>query len=126
MTFIAFADPEHIRRERSKAQDLRKSSWWKQQVGQGKCYHCEERFTKDLLTMDHLVPVARGGKSTKNNCVVSCKECNSAKGHKLSVEVKMAEMRESGELAGDDTGSNSGSGFEADTKSDPESNPDTE
>jgi 5-methylcytosine-specific restriction protein A len=29
--------------------------------------------------MDHVVPVARGGKSAKGNVVASCKECNNRK-----------------------------------------------
>ena len=37
--------------------------------------------------MDHLVPVVRGGKSTKGNVVPSCKPCNSARRHKLPFEV---------------------------------------
>ncbi|MES2965867.1 MAG: HNH endonuclease [Bdellovibrionota bacterium] len=93
-----FADPEHIKRERSKAQELRKSQWWKQQLGKGVCYHCGEKFSKELLTMDHLIPVARGGKSTKKNVVVACKPCNSEKGHKMKVEQVMDEMIASGQL----------------------------
>jgi 5-methylcytosine-specific restriction enzyme A len=93
-----FVDPEHIKRERRKAQELRKSQWWKQQIGQGLCYHCGEKFPKDQLTMDHLVPVARGGKSTKKNVVVSCRPCNAEKGHKFKVEQVMEEMRQRGEL----------------------------
>jgi 5-methylcytosine-specific restriction enzyme A len=98
MTYYEFADPEHIKRERRKAQELRKSSWWKQQIGKGLCYHCGQRFSKELLTMDHLVPVARGGKSTKKNCVVSCKECNSEKGHLMTVEKTIEDMKVRGEF----------------------------
>ena len=36
--------------------------------------------------MDHVVPLIRGGKSTKNNIVPACKECNNVKKHKLPVE----------------------------------------
>jgi hypothetical protein len=31
------------------------------------------------LTMDHVVPLARGGKSTKGNVVPACKPCNNKK-----------------------------------------------
>ncbi len=93
-----FADPEHIKRERAKARELRSSQWWKQQLGNGTCYHCGAKFAKSELTMDHLVPIARGGKSTKKNVVVSCKTCNTDKGHKFKVEQVMDEMRASGEL----------------------------
>jgi 5-methylcytosine-specific restriction protein A len=101
-----FADPEHVKRERAKAKELRQSQWWRQEIGKGICYHCEGKFPKEQLTMDHLVPIARGGKSTKSNCVVCCKECNTKKGHKLSVEMTMEEMRTRGDLgAGSDSGS---------------------
>ena len=92
MSFHEFSDPEHIKRERRKAQELRQSNWWKQQLGRGLCYYCGERFNKELLTMDHVVPIARGGRSTKKNCVVSCKPCNSKKGHQMAVEITMSEM----------------------------------
>jgi 5-methylcytosine-specific restriction protein A len=92
MFFEGQASPEHIKRERKKAQELRKGSWWKQQLGLGVCYHCKQRFSKEELTMDHLIPLARGGKSTKKNLVVSCKDCNRDKGHKLSVEITMEKM----------------------------------
>lgn len=93
-----FVDPEEIRRERRKAQELRKSSWWKQQIGKGVCYHCEQRFPKEELTMDHLVPLARGGKTSKKNCVVCCKECNNKKGNRMSVELTMEQMESEGLL----------------------------
>jgi hypothetical protein len=38
------------------------------------------------LTMDHIVPVVRGGRSTKGNVVPCCKECNSRKKYLLPVE----------------------------------------
>jgi 5-methylcytosine-specific restriction endonuclease McrA len=36
--------------------------------------------------MDHLVPVARGGKSTPGNVVPACRECNSRKKYLLPIE----------------------------------------
>ncbi len=98
MLVFRFEDIEHIKRERRKAQELRKSSWWKQQLGPGICSHCSQKFSKEKLTMDHLTPIARGGKSTKSNCVVSCKECNTKKGHFMDVELTMQEMQESREM----------------------------
>jgi 5-methylcytosine-specific restriction protein A len=100
-----FEDPEHIKRERRRAQELRQSSWWKQQVGRGICYYCGEKFLKSLLTMDHVVPVARGGKTSKKNCVVCCKECNTKKGHHMTVELTLNQMApsiESGEGESED------------------------
>lgn len=39
--------------------------------------------------MDHLIAVVRGGTSSKNNVVVSCKPCNSAKGNLTRAELAM-------------------------------------
>ena len=39
-----------------------------------------------MLTMDHLVPIVRGGKTTKGNLVPSCKNCNSEKKYHLPLE----------------------------------------
>jgi 5-methylcytosine-specific restriction endonuclease McrA len=36
--------------------------------------------------MDHIVPIARGGRSTKGNVVAACKECNTAKKQRLPME----------------------------------------
>lgn len=91
--FFAAASAEHQKREKNKARELRQSQWWKGQLGQGKCYHCEQRFPPAELTMDHLIPIARGGKSDKKNCVPSCKECNTKKGHQLSVEIAFENLK---------------------------------
>mgnify|MGYP003322086410 CR=1 FL=1 len=79
-------DSEIIRRERSKAQELRKSQWWKNLRGNGKCHYCGRRFSPKELTMDHIVPLARGGTSSKSNIVACCKECNSKKKYLLPIE----------------------------------------
>ncbi len=52
-----------------------------------KCAYCKIKDVR--LTIDHIVPKARGGKSTFENCVASCKPCNSRKGHKSCREAKM-------------------------------------
>ena len=52
-----------------------------------KCAYC--RVSDVRLTIDHIVPKTRGGKSTFENCVASCKPCNSRKGHKSCSEARM-------------------------------------
>jgi 5-methylcytosine-specific restriction protein A len=39
--------------------------------------------------MDHIVPIARGGKSTKGNVVPCCKKCNNEKKYLTPVEMKL-------------------------------------
>jgi 5-methylcytosine-specific restriction endonuclease McrA len=45
-----------------------------------KCQYCNETFHPKELTLDHVVPVVRGGRKTWTNIVTSCVECNQAKG----------------------------------------------
>ncbi|HQO74272.1 MAG TPA: HNH endonuclease, partial [Candidatus Marinimicrobia bacterium] len=58
-------DEKHIAREKAKARELRQSNWWKQKIAAGICYYCGKKFKPQELTMDHIVPIARGGKSIK-------------------------------------------------------------
>lgn len=75
-----------IRRERSKARELRKTRWWQKKTASGTCYYCGVQFAHRDLTMDHLIPLSRGGRSTKDNLVPCCKSCNSKKKTMLPVE----------------------------------------
>jgi 4-hydroxy-3-methylbut-2-enyl diphosphate reductase len=73
------SDPAHIKRERERARELRKSAWWQQQCQPGICHYCKMKVGAKALTMDHVVPVVRGGTSTKGNVVPACKACNNKK-----------------------------------------------
>ena len=91
--YIATVDAAQVKRERSKAREIRGSSWWKQQVGKGICYHCGKKSARENLTMDHLIPLSRGGRSTKKNIVVSCKECNSHKKNLTVAELRLNSLK---------------------------------
>lgn len=41
----------------------------------------------DELTMDHKIPIARGGRSTRGNVVPSCRACNQRKSFKTPVDL---------------------------------------
>ncbi len=77
---------EDINREKNKARDLRRSQWWKNRRASGRCHYCSESFPVQELTMDHVVPLSRGGRSVKSNVVPCCKECNSQKKYLLPIE----------------------------------------
>lgn len=78
--------PEQLRRERDKARELRKSQWWRNRVASGLCHYCGSRVAPGELTLDHIVPLVRGGQSSRGNCVPACKSCNTAKRDLLPVE----------------------------------------
>ncbi len=79
-------DGKFLRRERGKARDLRKTRWWKQKIAQETCYYCQQKAARTELTMDHIVPLVRGGRSTKDNLVTACKSCNTKKRTMLPME----------------------------------------
>jgi 5-methylcytosine-specific restriction protein A len=75
-----------LKRERHKARDLRESQWWKRRLAKGVCQYCGRNTAPGELTMDHIVPISRGGKTSKGNVVPCCKECNNAKKQLLPME----------------------------------------
>ena len=77
---------EDLKKERRKARELRQSQWWKRRLAKGICYYCGNPVPPAELTMDHIVPVARGGKSTRGNVVPACKTCNNHKKQLLPME----------------------------------------
>jgi 5-methylcytosine-specific restriction endonuclease McrA len=87
-------DPAHVKREREKARKLRKSGWWNEQLQKGICHYCGRKFEAALLTMDHVVPVARGGTSTPGNIVPACHECNREKKLETPAERILRELEE--------------------------------
>ncbi len=79
-------DDENIRVQRRKARELRNSQWWKRKCAKGVCHYCGRSAPPRSLTMDHIVPMSRGGQTTKGNVVPACKECNTKKKHLLPME----------------------------------------
>jgi len=85
-SFAFDPDEADIKRERHKARQLRESQWWKRCLAKGICHYCKKPTSPRELTMDHIVPVSRGGRSTKGNVVPACKECNNKKKQLLPME----------------------------------------
>jgi len=52
-----------------------------------KCQYCGAR--EITLTVDHILPKSRGGKTNWNNMVVACKPCNLKKGNRTAREANM-------------------------------------
>jgi 5-methylcytosine-specific restriction endonuclease McrA len=44
------------------------------------CQYCGRRFARSSLNLDHVVPRSQGGRSTWENVVCSCIDCNRRKG----------------------------------------------
>jgi 5-methylcytosine-specific restriction endonuclease McrA len=81
------ASEKHIKQEKEKARQLRKSNWWVSKVQkEKKCYYCSNSLALKEATMDHIVPISRGGKTSKGNLAVCCKDCNSKKKYYTPIE----------------------------------------
>lgn len=89
-------DDKHVAREKQKAKELRQSQWWKNAIAKGRCHYCGKTFPPDALTMDHVLPIVRGGKSTKGNIVPCCKQCNNDKKYLTPAEIILKKL-ENGE-----------------------------
>ena len=85
-SFRVDIDDDTIRREREKARALRKTRWWHNQLAKGLCHYCKQKFPPEALTLDHIVPLTRGGVSKRGNIVAACKSCNSRKKYLLPWE----------------------------------------
>ncbi len=83
---IDIVNEEELRREKEKARSLRRTHWWNRNVQRGVCHYCHSDVGRERLTMDHVVPLSRGGKSKKGNIVPACKECNNKKKSLLPIE----------------------------------------
>jgi len=86
-------DEHHIRRERERARKLRRTQYWRRLLEKGVCHYCGRGVPAAELTMDHIVPLARGGRSVKGNVVACCKECNSRKQTQTPVEMILEELQ---------------------------------
>jgi len=44
------------------------------------CYYCGQEAT----TIDHIIPISKGGISSEDNCVPACHRCNSGKRDRIA------------------------------------------
>ena len=85
-------NPKRLRKEREKARNMKKSQWWLTQLNRGMCHYCGKKVPPEQLTMDHIVPLARGGKSTHGNMVPACHSCNLDKKLTVPAEKLLQEL----------------------------------
>jgi 5-methylcytosine-specific restriction enzyme A len=84
--YYAPVDPDELRRQRARARELRGSQWWKRRISTGRCHYCRRQVGVKALTMDHVVPLGRGGTSSRGNVAPACKDCNNRKKGMLPIE----------------------------------------
>ena len=79
-------DDDALRREKARARALRQTAWWRRRVASGLCHYCRRAVGAKHLTLDHVVPLVRGGRSIRANMVAACKDCNNKKQSLLAWE----------------------------------------
>lgn len=52
----------------------------------GRCHYCQRLFEVVRVTVDHVIPLSKGGKRTKCNEVGACSGCNNAKGNLMLID----------------------------------------
>lgn len=61
-----------------------------EQRQRGCCVYCGERKP---LTIEHLIPLSRGGRDSIGNYALACKSCNCSKGNLLVMEYRLKRPR---------------------------------
>lgn len=54
------------------------------------CQYCGEVFAEEALTLDHVLPLSRGGRDWWTNVVTACRSCNNRKGNFTPDEANMS------------------------------------
>ena len=60
---------------------------------QYKCQYCGNEFIRSHLTMDHVIPISKGGQTEWTNIVAACNPCNSTKGNRTDWKPKYKPYR---------------------------------
>ncbi|GIX07202.1 MAG: HNH endonuclease [Candidatus Poribacteria bacterium] len=58
------------------------------------CQYCGRQFPPSELTLDHVLPRSRGGRTAWDNVVTACRSCNHKKGDRTPEEAHMYPRRE--------------------------------
>jgi 5-methylcytosine-specific restriction endonuclease McrA len=95
------AAPRHCekvdrRTQRKPSYAKQRESLWRR--GLRRCYYCELQLTMargfpHSMTLDHKMPLSRGGRNSPENYVAACRPCNNDKGDMTLDEYLLARRR---------------------------------
>lgn len=57
-----------------------------------KCFYCCVSLTMESVTMDHVMPLAKGGSNSRSNLVAACAPCNSFKSNRYPTDLEMFKL----------------------------------
>jgi 5-methylcytosine-specific restriction endonuclease McrA len=58
------------------------------------CQYCADEFPAEMLTFDHVIPRSRGGRTSWENVVAACGQCNHVKANRTPREACMPLLKE--------------------------------
>jgi 5-methylcytosine-specific restriction endonuclease McrA len=58
-----------------------------------RCAYCENTFTENLLTLDHVKPKSHGGPRSWDNIVSACQPCNGRRGNNVGIRPKWSPFK---------------------------------
>jgi 5-methylcytosine-specific restriction endonuclease McrA len=78
---MSYTTPAKQRRESWNIKDRLSyyAQYW-QPGGFNPCFYCHEDIPRELRSVDHVIPLSRGGTYNWLNLVLCCRPCNFAKG----------------------------------------------
>ncbi len=77
----------NARRKSAISNDITKATWLHiMQSTNWTCKYCHCKLTNNNRTVDHVVPLSKGGEHSKDNLVPCCRSCNSRKNAKTPEE----------------------------------------
>ena len=83
--------PSDHRREKSRPIPWRLAlRVWDECVG--RCHYCDSPLEPEITEIDHVIPLAKGGRTEFSNLVLACRPCNRWKGAQDYLSV-ITEMR---------------------------------
>lgn len=61
---------------------------WRQilEESEGHCFYCHTFTDVLVMTLEHAIPLSRGGENTRENVVAACPDCNFRKGDKRLID----------------------------------------
>lgn len=71
--------PEKVKRNGGKAQRAKRRMLKTNPF----CHWCGTELTAETATLEHIIPLKRGGLDHHNNMTLACKSCNEKRGHNM-------------------------------------------
>ena len=80
---LAFNQPDKVKRP-AKRKGKTRAKRARLLKKDNKCFWCGRELTLDTSTLEHKIPIIRGGLDNANNWALACEECNTGRGSEMT------------------------------------------